>query len=448
MTVRIYGIETEYGVTSVTEGPRQSPEEIARRIFRPIVAEYRSSNVFWHNGARIYLDVGSHPEYATAECTTPAELLAQDRAGDVLLGDLVTRAEEALGADGLPTSIFLLRNNVDSQGNSFGCHENYLVHRDDDFTGFATVLVPFLVARTLLCGAGLLHPDGTWELSQRAGQIWEPISSATTRTRPMINTRDEPHADADRYRRLHVIVGDTNIAEPSTAVKVGSTELVLRLIERGIGPGDLALVNAPRALRQASLDPHATLDLADGRSLSAWQILADLWHAVSGADDLDEDLVRVVDLWRRVLEAVETGDSSGIDQEIDWAIKRRLLDQYAHRHGLSMDSPRLAQVAMAYHDTREGRGLGRLLEARGAVQRWTTDDEVASACDEPPATTRAWLRGRFLAAARAAGVDHSVDWLSMRLSQGADARTVLCKDPFRNHDERVDRLIESITTLG
>ena len=238
MTRRIFGIETEYGVTCTFQGQRRlSPDEVARYLFRRVVSWGRSSNVFLRNGSRLYLDVGSHPEYATAECDELQELVTHDKAGERILEGLQVDAEQRLAGEGILGDIYLFKNNTDSAGNSYGCHENYLVGRQGEFFRLAEVLIPFLVSRQLICGAGkvLQTPRGaTYTVSQRAEHVWESVSSATTRSRPIINTRDEPHADAERFRRLHVIVGDSNMSEPTTLLKVGSTDLVLRLLEAGL----------------------------------------------------------------------------------------------------------------------------------------------------------------------------------------------------------------------
>ncbi|HEX2072869.1 MAG TPA: proteasome accessory factor PafA2 family protein, partial [Geodermatophilus sp.] len=214
MDRRIFGIETEYGVTCTFRGQRRlSPDEVARYLFRRVVSWGRSSNVFLRNGSRLYLDVGSHPEYATAECDDLVELVVHDKAGERILEGLLVDAEQRLAEEGVTGDIYLFKNNTDSAGNSYGCHENYLVGRHGEFSRLADVLIPFLVSRQIVVGAGkvLQTPRGAiYCVSQRAEHIWEGVSSATTRSRPIINTRDEPHADAERYRRLHVIVGDSN----------------------------------------------------------------------------------------------------------------------------------------------------------------------------------------------------------------------------------------------
>jgi proteasome accessory factor A len=235
MERRIFGLENEYGVTCTLRGQRRlSPDEVARYLFRRVVSWGRSSNVFLANGARLYLDVGSHPEYATPECDSIQELVTHDKAGERILEQLLVSAEQRLREEGIRGDIYLFKNNTDSAGNSYGCHENYCTSRHDEFNHYAEVLIPFLVSRQIYAGAGKVIQTARGAMfcvSQRAEYIWEGVSSATTRSRPIINTRDEPHADSERYRRLHVIVGDSNMSEYAAFLKVGAASLLLRMLE-------------------------------------------------------------------------------------------------------------------------------------------------------------------------------------------------------------------------
>ena len=453
MERRIFGLETEYGVTCTFRGQRRlSPDEVARYLFRRVVSWGRSSNVFLRNGARLYLDVGSHPEYATPECDDRRQLVTHDKAGERVLEGLLIDAQHRLADEGITGEVYLFKNNTDSAGNSYGCHENYLISRHGEFGRMADVLIPFLVSRQIICGAGkvLQTPRGAvFSVSQRAEHIWEGVSSATTRSRPIINTRDEPHADADRFRRLHVIVGDSNMSETTTLLKVASTDLVIRLIESGTGMRDLGLENPIRAIREISHDPtgRRRVKLLNGREASALELQDAYLGRVRDLVDRegwdDPVTVRTLDLWERALKAVESGDLSLVEREIDWVIKYRLIERYAARHGLSLSSPRIAQLDLAYHDIHLQRGLYYLLAGRGALTRETTDLETFEAKSVPPATTRAKLRGDFIRAAQARRRDFTVDWVHLKLNDQAQ-RTVLCKDPFRAVDERVDRLIESM----
>ncbi|MFT3715161.1 MAG: Pup--protein ligase [Gordonia sp. (in: high G+C Gram-positive bacteria)] len=452
MERRIMGIETEFGVTCTFQGQRRlSPDEVARYLFRRVVAWGRSSNVFLPNGSRLYLDVGSHPEYATAECDSVRQLVVHDRAGERILEDLLIDAEHRLATEGIGGDIYLFKNNTDSAGNSYGCHENYLVTRTGEFGRVSDVLLPFLVTRQLICGAGKVLSVGNqtqYCLSQRADHVWEGVSSATTRSRPIINTRDEPHADAEKYRRLHVIVGDSNMSETTTMLKVGSALLVLEMIESGISFRDFALDNPIRAIRDISHDPTGRheIKLAGGKTANALAIQREyharaVTHLKNRTPDATMDLV--VDLWGRVLDAVESGDFSAVDTEIDWVIKRKLLQRYEDRLGVGLDDPKIAQIDLAYHDIRRGRGVFDVLSRKGLAARLVSDEEIDDAVENPPQTTRAKLRGDFITAAQRAERDFTVDWVHLKLNDQAQ-RTVLCKDPFRNVDERVERLIASM----
>jgi proteasome accessory factor A len=452
MDRRIFGLETEYGITCTYRGQRRlSPDEVARYLFRRVVSWGRSSNVFLRNGARLYLDVGSHPEYATPECDSVSDLVVHDRAGERILEGLLVDAEKRLHDEGIAGDIYLFKNNTDSAGNSYGCHENYCVSRHGEFGRLADILIPFLVTRQLICGAGkvLQTPRGAvYCLSQRAEHIWEGVSSATTRSRPIINTRDEPHGDAERYRRLHVIVGDSNMNEVTTLLKVGSADIVLRMIEAGVAMRDLTLENPIRAIREVSHDVtgRRKVRLASGKEASALEIQQEYYDKASEFCErrgVDVVTKRVLDLWGRVLSAVETGDLSTVDREVDWVTKLRMIEGYQRRHDLSLSHPRIAQMDLAYHDVRRRRGLYGLLERRGTVDRVATDLEIFEAKETPPQTTRARLRGEFIRHAQERRRDFTVDWVHLKLNDQAQ-RTVLCKDPFRAYDERVDRLIASM----
>ncbi|MBR7833635.1 Pup--protein ligase [Actinospica durhamensis] len=453
MDRRIFGLENEYGVTCTFRGQRRlSPDEVARYLFRRVVSWGRSSNVFLRNGARLYLDVGSHPEYATPECDSIEELVVHDKAGERILEGLLHDAERRLHEEGIAGDVYLFKNNTDSAGNSYGCHENYLVTRHGEFSRLADVLIPFLVTRQLICGAGKVLPTprgAVYCVSQRAEHIWEGVSSATTRSRPIINTRDEPHADAERYRRLHVIVGDSNMSETTMLLKVGATDLVLRMVEVGLVMRDLTLENPIRAIREVSHDltGRKKLRLANGREATALEIQREyLAKAADFADRRDlrtGTVARVLDLWERTLDAIEQQDLAKMEREIDWAIKYRLIQRYQEKYDLPIAHPRIAQLDLAYHDISRKRGLYYLLERRGLVDRTARDLDIFRAKSVPPQNTRARLRGEFIKRAQEQRRDFTVDWVHLKLNDQAQ-RTVLCKDPFRAVDERVDKLIASM----
>ncbi|MEJ8647042.1 MULTISPECIES: Pup--protein ligase [Streptomyces] len=450
MDRRIFGLENEYGVTCTFRGQRRlSPDEVARYLFRRVVSWGRSSNVFLRNGARLYLDVGSHPEYATPECDNVTELVTHDKAGERILEGLLVDAERRLHEEGIAGDVYLFKNNTDSAGNSYGCHENYLVARHGEFSRLADILIPFLVTRQLLCGAGkvLQTPRGAvYCVSQRAEHIWEGVSSATTRSRPIINTRDEPHADAERYRRLHVIVGDSNMSETTMMLKVGATDLVLRMIEAGTVMRDLTLENPIRAIREVSHDitGQRKVRLASGREASALEVQQEYYE--KAVDFCDRrgirtgTVERVLELWGRTLEAIRDEQLDRISTEIDWVMKHQLIERYRTKNNITMSHPRVAQIDLAYHDIHRRRGLYYLLERKGQAARICNDLKIFEGKSVPPQTTRARLRGDFIRRAQEQRRDFTVDWVHLKLNDQAQ-RTVLCKDPFRSVDDRVEKLI-------
>lgn len=429
------GVETEYGITG-----KLKAEETARYLFRPLVEKYSSTNIFTRNSSRLYLDVGSHPEVATGECDSIGQLLRHERAGDAMVNDMAITAEAALEQDGIGGHVYLFKNNVDSIGNSYGCHENYLIGRDLVLKKLGKQLLPFMITRQLICGAGLFR-DGEYLLSQRADQVWEGISSATTRARPIINTRDEPHGDSERFRRMHVIVGDSNMSETTFVLKIGATVLAIEMLEAGYDLPDFELDNAIGHIRDISRDPtgQTELKLKAGGTVTALQVqrtFCEKARAWLAEREPDADLDYAVDLWERTLTAIETQDFSSVDTEIDWVIKKKLLDRYAGR----ADNAKLAQLDLTYHDIRPGRGLFSVLEKRGLAKRLTTDDEVREAIEVAPQTTRAALRGRLLTRAEELGKEVTVDWVKLKY----DTQQVELLDPFSNVDTRVDELIAAL----
>jgi proteasome accessory factor A len=446
---RIFGAETEYGITCTFGGQqRLSPDEAARYLFGRVVSWGRSSNVFLRNGARLYLSAGSHPEYATPECDNVLDLVAHDKAGERILEGLATHAGLLLREQGIAGDIYLFKNNTDSAGNSYGCYENYLVDRHGDFGRLTDILTPFLITRQIICGAGkvLQTPQGAlYCVSQRAGHIWDVVSSASTRSRAVIDTGDKPYADAERFRRLRVTVGDSNMSETTMLLKVGATDLVLRMIEAGTMIPDLTLENPIRAIREVSHDMtgRSRIRLANGRQMSALQIQYEYLARARDLTDnngLDAVSERVLGMWQRVLGAIETGNLDMIAREIDWVTKYQLIERYRARHDLPLSSPRIAQLDLGYHDLRRDRGLYYLLQRDGAVHRVTRDLDTFEAKSTPPQTTRAKLRGEFIRRAQERRRDFAVDWVHLKLDDPAQM-TVLCKDPLGSVDQRVDRLI-------
>jgi proteasome accessory factor A len=453
---RVFGLETEYAVTCTRDGERRlETDEVARALFRHVVSWGRSSNIFLENGARLYLDVGSHPEYATPECRTPFEVVVHERAGDRIVQALAERTQQTFDAEGVDGRIRVFRNNTDFTGNSYGSHENYLVARVERFAELTDALLPFLVTRQVFAGAGkvLATARGArYVLSQRAEHTWETVSSATTRSRPIINSRDEPHADAERFRRLHIIVGDSNMSDYTTWLRVATCDLVLRLLEARPAAVSLHLESATRAIREVShhLDGSGPVRMIDGRELTALQVQATYLEATARFIDAehpdDADAQRVLREWQDVLEAL-AADPMRLGRRLDWVAKLQLIDAYRARHGVELDDPTIAMLDLSYHDTSPRTGLHHLLVRQGRMDRITTDDEVARAEHTAPPRTRAALRGRFIAAARAADVDHTVDWVHLRVN-GELPQTVMCKDPLVWEDAAVDRLIARMAAGG
>ena len=455
MLRRIIGLETEYGITFTLHGQRRlSPDDVSRYLFRNVVAWGRSSNVFLENGSRLYLDVGSHPEYATAECDSLYDLVAQDRAGESILQSLVYSAQEQLTNDGHRGDIYLFKNNTDSAGNSYGCHENYCTTREDDLSRHEQFLIPFLVTRQVFSGAGRVVTTTTrgtnFCLSQRAEHIWESISSATTRSRPIINTRDEPHADPEKYRRLHVIVGDSNMSEFVTFVKTGTTALVLAMVEdKSTVLRDLTLEQSIKALRDVSLDPLGENDvkvrLANGREMTALEIQDEICERVTqfaAHRDVPADQLEALRLWQETLATLRHNPLSLVDR-LDWVAKYQLMQQFRARHNVSLADPRIGMIDLLYHDTDPRRGLYHRMVATGQLVTMVSEERVQQSRTTPPQTTRARMRGAFVKRAKEQRRDFTVDWVHLKLNDQTQ-RTILLKDPFKSDDERFERLLASL----
>ncbi len=459
MKRRVGGLETEFGLVCVrADGSRAlEPEEAARELFRPVVAMGRSSNVFLRNAARLYLDVGSHPEYATAECDDWWDLVAQDRAGERIFAELTAQADARLAEDGQDARIHLLKNNVDSAGNAFGSHENYLVDRRGEFTRLPRYLLPFLVTRQIVTGAGGITPAVPGEagegagaqlvFSRRSDHMWEAVSSATTRTRPIINTRDEPHGDANLYRRLHVIVGDSTMSEVSTHLRFATTDLVLRAIESGRALPELGLADDISAIRAVARDltGAAPLPTAGGGTTTALEVQQRWLDHV--ADLAEGEETEVLESWQKALDAVRTGDRTWAEQNLDWAIKERLFTQVRERRGIDLEDPAIERLDLAYHDIDPARGVFFALQRRGLAPAILPEERIERARTVAPTTTRAHLRGQVVTAAQEHGVDHVVDWTTLRLTRRG-AMPVQVMDPFATELPAVDALLAEIREQG
>ena len=448
---RILGLETEYGVTCVVDGQRRlSPDEVARYLFRRVVAWGRSSNVFLPNGGRLYLDVGSHPEYATAECDKVSDLISQDQAGDRIIEELAIEAEKRLNSEGIQGQIHLFKNNIDAAGNSYGCHENYSISRKFNFQKVTESVIPFLITRQIFTGAGKWlsnNKNQNFQLSQRSDHMWESISSATTRSRPIINTRDEPHADPEEYRRLHVIVGDSNMSQTTTNLKVCSTEMILQLIEIGQINDEFNIENPIRTLRDISSDLTFSkkFRLSNGKEVTALNLQEHYLESVINSSIYSEFVAneyykKAIDLWEKFLNCAKQNDFSSVDKDIDWVIKKKYMDQYQEKNGLKNNDPRMVLIDITFHNIRKDRGIFYILEKFGLINTIVDQNMINHAMDFAPESTRAKLRGEFIKKAQEKKRDYTVDWVHLKIND-QNQRTVVCKDPFKFVDERVQDLI-------
>lgn len=413
--------------------------------------EVGAANMILTNGARLYVD-HAHPEYSAPECTDPLDAVIWDKAGERVMEAAARHVASVPGA----AKLQLYKNNVDGKGASYGSHENYLMSRQTPFSAIITGLTPFLVSRQVVTGSGRvgIGPSGDepgFQLSQRSDYIEVEVGLETTLKRGIINTRDEPHADADRYRRLHVIIGDANLAETSTYLKLGTTALVLDLIEEGpahaIDLTDLALARPVHAVHAISRDPslRATVALADGRELTGLalqRIYLDRVAKLVDSRDPDPRAADIVETWAHVLDQLER-DPMDCAELLDWPAKLRLLDGFRQRENLSWSAPRLHLVDLQYSDVRLDKGLYNRLVARGSMKRLVTEHQVLSAVENPPTDTRAYFRGECL---RRFGADiAAASWDSVIFDLGGDSLVrIPTLEPLRGSKAHVGALLDSV----
>ncbi len=362
------------------------------------------ANVILTNGSRLYVD-HAHPELSTPEVTSPRDAVLWDRAGVLIMQRAMALASQLPGGP----QIVLYKNNTDNKGASYGCHENYLMRRSTPFADIVRFLTPFFVTRQVYAGAGRLGvgQDGrvsAFQLSQRADFFEVEVGLETTLKRPIINTRDEPHADPERFRPLHVIVGDANLSDTATFLKTGTTAVVLAMIEEGFLRGqDWTLARPVAEIHRVSHDTSLghELELADGRRMTALQLQGELLElarkfcARSDHADPDPQTDELLDEWERALDGLER-DPFDLADRIDWVAKLALMEGFRQRDGLAWDSPRLQLIDLQYADVRPDKGLATRLEARGSLRRLFTDDEVVRAVTTPPSDTRAYFRGECM----------------------------------------------------
>jgi Pup amidohydrolase len=477
---KVIGTETEYGIAAVGQPDfnpvlsssllissyagslrkirwdyeDESPLRDARG-FEPLPAREVSdedlglANVILPNGARYYVD-HAHPEYSTPECLSPYELVVHDKAGERIL----ERSLEVVGEE-MPSApkLVIYKNNSDGKGNSYGTHENFLVDRATPFADIVRDLTPFFVTRQVFTGAGKVGLEAQWDdrgrqryqLTQRADFFETEVGLETTLKRPIINTRDEPHADPEKYRRLHVIVGDANMCEVAQFLKLGTTAIVLKMIEDAFLP-DLSLVNPVSAIHTVSRDVSLTkeLELADGRRMTAVQLQVHYLELARKYVDREDDTPEnreVVERWGSVLEALER-DPMSLSRQLDWVAKLRILDGYRERDGVEWGDPKLRAIDLQYHDVRRDKGLYHRLDRAGKVERLTTDEAVERAVMEPPEGTRAYFRGRCIS--RYPDAIAAASWDSLILDTGRDAlQRIPMREPLRGTRAHVEDLLEA-----
>ncbi len=450
MKNRIFGLESEYGLIFSPNGRVYLPiEKVLGYIFEGLIPDSWPSNAFLMNGARFYQDTGCHPEYSTPECDNIFDLIAHDKAGERLLESCLPVAEERLREEGLAGEIFIFKNNTDSMGNTYGCHENYLTRRDVDFWKMTEQLIPFFVTRQIFAGAGkVLKISGKahFFISQRAQHIHEKTSSSTTSSRSIINTRDEPHADAEKYRRLHIIVGDSNMSEFATYLKVGTAAIALSMIEEGFTVSGVELEDSVKAIREISRDStlKKKVKMEDGRELSAIEIqriYLERAYDYLAAVETDPTTENIVEQWETVLDKLEE-EPMLLSRELDWVSKKELMLSYMEKKKCGWEDSRIALIDLQYHDVKRTRGLYYVLDKQDLVERVASEEAIQRAMMMPPQTTRAKIRGDFIKFARERNRSYTVDWTYLKLN-GYWEETILCMDPFVSFDKRVDELISA-----
>ncbi|MCE7003413.1 proteasome accessory factor PafA2 [Kibdelosporangium philippinense] len=415
----------------------------------PDVEDLGAANVILTNGARLYVD-HAHPEYSAPEVTNARDAVIWDKAGERVMEEAALKAATVPGQPRLQ----LYKNNVDGKGASYGTHENYLMNRSTPFTSVISGLTPFFVSRQVICGSGrvgigVAGEEAGFQLSQRSDYIEVEVGLETTLKRGIINTRDEPHADADKYRRLHVIIGDANLAEYSTYLKVGTAALVIDMIESGIRFDHLKLADPVRAVHNLSHDPtlKTTVELSNGRKYTGLDIQAAYMEmAAHHIDKTDQDSVtrHVLQTWAEIIDALRRDPMECADR-LDWPAKLRLMEGYRSRDNLQWSSPRLSLIDLQYSDVRLDKGLYNRLVARGSMKRLVTEEEVQAAITEPPSDTRAYFRGRCLEKYPTSIAAASWDSVIFDLGRESLVR-IPTLEPLRGTKAHVGALLEAADT--
>ena len=475
---KICGIETEYGI-AVRESPEFNPiitsslliNAYAKPTFKRVKWDYEEENplrdargferpspdgpieddsglvnIILPNGSRYYVD-HAHPEYSSPECSNPRDGVVWDKAGERILEESI-KAAQSMVPEG---RVSIYKNNSDGKGNSYGCHENYLVDRQAPFPNLVKHLIPFFVTRQIFTGAGKVGSENSaddvdFQISQRADFFEVEVGLETTFKRPIINTRDEPHADPEKYRRLHVIVGDANMCELPIYLKLGTTSLVLKMIEDDFISDDFTLREPVRAMRVVSHDPacSATIELEDGRTMTAielqWEYLklAKKYAQDNESSPVDDD---VLEQWESVLERLDR-DPMDLSGELDWVAKLKLCEAYRDRDALTWDSSKLKMIDLQYHDVRREKSLYWKLVSSGSIKRMVTDEEIAFAMDHPPEDTRAYFRGECLR--RFSPTIVAASWDALIFDTGGEPlRKVPTLEPTRGTKSHVQDLLDA-----
>ena len=414
--------------------------------------ESMMANVILVNGARYYVD-HAHSEVSSPECSSPSQVVLYDRAGDAVIRESMERVLRDLGPS---MEITTHKNNSDGKGNSYGCHENYLVDRRVPFSSFQKFMTTHLVTRQVFAGAGKVGVEMArtgetrvaFQLSQRADFFEEEVGLETTIRRPIINTRDEPHADPVKYRRLHVITGDANMSEFATWLKVGTSALVLSCIEDGGIPDALSIVDPVTSIRLISHDVSlmSRVELVDGTSLTALDVQQRLAESVATwLDTVDDDTVEgegrtILAEWVRVLDSLRH-DQDSVADIVDWVAKRRLCEGIARRSQAGWDDPRVKLVDIQYHDLRPD----KCLASRAQLRRMVSDDDIANAVQRPPATTRAFFRGTCMA--RWPGDIISANWDGIIARSGAGPVRIPMNEPLKGTELLVGQLLQRVVSM-
>lgn len=418
------------------EGERERPGPDYNRLLNKLLA----------NGGRLYVD-GAHPEHSTPECTNPRDIVLYERAGDQIVRACRDAASRAKGGG----KFLIYRNNTDGKGNSYGYHENYLVQRSVPFERLVQVLLPFFTTRLIYAGAGKIGAENKtaathYQISQRADFFETLVDLNTMVKRPIFNTRDEPHADPTKYRRLHVIVGDANMAEYSTYLKVGTTAILLTLIEEGHPLPALELADPITAIKEVSRDLQLRkpIRLSDGRQFTAIEIQRSYLEAAKtffASHELDLVTKDVLIQWERILNLLQE-DPMQLSDELDWVIKLDLIQSYMGRKGGDWKDSRVAMLDLQYHDIRLEKGLYYSLERGGYVKRLTTDEEVNRAEQTPPNDTRAYFRGSCVK--KFPKEVYAASWSSILFDAGnSTIKRVPLMEPFKGGRDMVKPLIDA-----